>query len=55
MKWEDGLVVKIRKLIITGGEMRIQVEKRGQERIITSFDYPENKTRYDTVVIPFED
>jgi len=55
MKGEQVVILAYRRLLIGGGEFRCVVERRGDERIPIIYEYPENKTRCDTEVIPIED
>lgn len=41
-------VRQLKEILIKGGELRIVVERRGNERIPIIFTYPENKIRCKT-------
>ena len=40
----DEAIRQLKEILIKGGELRIIVERRGNERIPTIYSYPDNKT-----------
>ena len=44
----EEVVRQLQEILIKGGELRIVVERRGNERIPSIFTYPENKVRCKT-------
>jgi len=55
MRAEQVILLAYKRVLLRGGEFKVIIEKRGDERIPIIYEYPENKTRCDTEVIPFED
>lgn len=49
--WRDTLTLKSEEIVVSGGELRFVVIKRGNERIPEIYSYPDNKIRCETEVL----
>jgi len=45
IKWQEELLRQAQEIMIKGGELRLVVIRRGNERIPEIYSYPENKVK----------
>ncbi len=48
IRWKEELIRQAQEVMIKGGELRLVVIRRGNERIPEIYTYPENKVRCST-------